>query len=152
MLRWLLEWFHMFIISMHDWAAVLPGCPAWAVACNWTLCWLRKLASKTKKKRSLQCSDMIYMKRETIALQDWSKHRKVQEVSAEVVAQRWEVQGENCAGTLILFLLCQRSSLVQVMTQHPAKTSASWWLPWQLADLLPLILPKPPSIKGMSNL
>lgn len=54
--------------------------------------WLQK----PKKKRSLQCSDMIYMKQETIAFQDWSKRRKVQEVSAEVVAQRWEVQGENC--------------------------------------------------------
>lgn len=146
MLRWLLERFHMFIISMHDWAAALC-CLVVRLGLSLVIELCADFENRLwKLKRPLLCSDMVFIKQERVAFQDWSKRRKAEEVSAEVVAQRWEVQGENCGGKLILCLLCQRSSLFQVMTQHPVNTAASLgrhgrlliYYPWSSQSLLRL--------------
>lgn len=128
MLRWILEWFHAFIISMHDWAAA----PCGLVVRLWLspvieLCADSKYAVTGFKnlKRPLRCSDTVLIKQGTAAFRHGTKCRTVEEVSAEVVEQRWEVQGGRCGEKLTLCLLCQSFSLFQVLTQHLVNTAAS---------------------------
>lgn len=90
---------------------------------------------------------MVFIKQETVEFQGWSEHREVEEVSADVVEQKGEVQGENWRKAESV---PSPSKVLpfQVMTQRPVNAAAFSAIGGFQGDLLPLILPKTSQITG----
>lgn len=156
MLRWILEWFHAFIISMHDWAAA----PCGLVVQLWLaliieLCADSKYVATGFKNWKGLFGAQIWFSLSREQLRSWTGlnagqwRRWVQKLwnkggkfREEGVEKSWlrvfSAKGSPC-------FRCWHSTLLT--RQHLWAAMAGY-----RADLLPLILSKPPQIKWMSNL
>lgn len=155
-----LDWFHTFINSMHEWSAAQRRRSSSVWLSDWDSLVIDREVVLTQDKTLLAFGTLrtssnahqiwCFIRQEVAAIQNKSKSGSCGEVRGP---KRWRVQGKT--GKESWFCVFSARGPFGFMWWHstsltPHRLGAA--LPGRWSDLLPLIHPKPPQIKGMASL